>query len=59
MDRWFFKQGTLQELGKLAATGIDEQLLLTVMKRSVWALAAGLQFYSAYPMTPSLAFYII
>lgn len=48
------KQGTLQELGKLAATGIDEQLLLTGNEAvGLGALAAGLQFYSAYPMTPS------
>lgn len=48
------KQGELQSLGKLINTGLDEQILLSGNEAiGLGALAAGLQFYSAYPMTPA------
>lgn len=47
-------QGVLASLGKLINTGVDEQILLTGNEAiGLGALAAGLQFYSAYPMTPA------
>ncbi len=46
--------GSLQELGSLVNLGVDEQMLLTGNEAvGLGALAAGLQFYSAYPMTPA------
>lgn len=49
-----FKEGTLQSLGTLVNTGIDEQLLLSGNEAiGLGALAGGLQFYAAYPMTPA------
>ena len=48
------KQGILQEIGTLASSKEDKQLLLTGNEAvGLGALAAGLQFYSAYPMTPA------
>ncbi|MBU1033965.1 2-oxoacid:acceptor oxidoreductase subunit alpha [Patescibacteria group bacterium] len=50
----FIEKGELQSFGKLISTGVDEQLLMTGSEAiGLGALAAGLQFYSAYPMTPS------
>ena len=48
------KQGPLKPFGKLVNTGLDEQILLSGNEAiGLGALAAGLQFYSAYPMTPA------
>lgn len=48
------KQQILIPFGKLVFSGVDEQLLLTGSDAvGLGALAAGLQFYSAYPMTPA------
>lgn len=48
------KVGQLSIIGKLANTGVDEQMLLTGNEAiGLGALAGGLQFYSAYPMTPA------
>lgn len=48
------KKGELKSLGKLINTGLDEQILLSGNEAiGLGALAAGLQFYSAYPMTPA------
>lgn len=48
------KQGKLTDRGNLITTGVDEQLLVTGSEAiGLGALAAGLQFYSAYPMTPA------
>jgi 2-oxoglutarate ferredoxin oxidoreductase subunit alpha len=47
-------QGNLQAFGKLVNTGLDEQILLSGNEAiGLGAVAAGLQFYSAYPMTPA------
>ena len=54
MTRQLIKQGELKSLGKLVNTGLDEQILLSGNEAiGLGALAAGLQFYSAYPMTPA------
>ncbi len=48
------QQGNLQTFGKLISTGVDEQVLVSGNEAvGLGALAAGLQFYSAYPMTPA------
>ncbi len=48
------KQNIFQPFGKLVSSGVDEQILLTGNEAiGFGALAAGLQFYSAYPMTPA------
>lgn len=48
------KQGELKSFGKLISTGLDEQILLSGNEAiGLGALAGGLQFYSAYPMTPA------
>ena len=48
------KQQILMPYGKLVDSGVDEQLLLTGSDAvGLGALAAGIQFYSAYPMTPA------
>ena len=48
------KQGKLADRGNLVNTGVDEQLLVTGSEAiGLGVLAAGLQFYSAYPMTPA------
>lgn len=47
-------EGKLGSFGKLINTGVDEQLLVSGNEAiGLGALAAGLQFYSAYPMTPA------
>ena len=54
MTRQLIKQGELKSLGKLINTGLDEQILLSGNEAiGLGALAGGLQFYSAYPMTPA------
>lgn len=46
--------GSLPMLGNLINTGVDEQVLLSGNEAiGLGALAAGVQFYSAYPMTPA------
>ncbi len=48
------EQGQVQALGQLINTGVDEQILVSGNEAiGLGALAAGLQFYSAYPMTPA------
>lgn len=48
------EQGAIQSFGNLISSGVDEQLLLSGNEAvGLGALAAGLQFYSAYPMTPA------
>lgn len=48
------ESGQLQALGTLVNTGVDEQILLSGNEAvGLGALAAGVQFYSAYPMTPA------
>ncbi len=47
-------EGQAPFLGKLLNSGLDEQLLLSGNEAiGLGALAAGIQFYSAYPMTPA------
>ena len=48
------QKGEIKSFGKLVNTGLDEQILLSGNEAiGLGALAAGLQFYSAYPMTPA------
>lgn len=48
------EEGQLKAIGNLMNTGIDEQILVNANEAiGLGALAAGLQFYSAYPMTPA------
>ncbi len=45
---------SLTPFGNLINTGVDEQILVSGNEAiGLGALAAGLQFYSAYPMTPA------
>ncbi len=54
VTRQLLKEAVLEPLGVLVSSGVDEQLLLNGNEAiGLGALAAGLQFYSAYPMTPS------
>lgn len=48
------KNGIIWPFGRLVSSGVDEQMLLTGSEAiALGALAGGLQFYSAYPMTPA------
>jgi len=54
MTEQMMQQSQLHSLGKLVNSGVDEQVLLSGNEAiGLGALAAGLQFYSAYPMTPA------
>jgi 2-oxoglutarate ferredoxin oxidoreductase subunit alpha len=54
MSRNLIKQEVLKPFGTLVSSGVDEQLLLSGNEAiGLGALAGGLQFYSAYPMTPA------